>query len=402
MSTRRDLFTWLILASVFFIPLQLPVGASSRLSIADFLVALATPLLLMRFCVVRRAALVAPLLFPLVMVYGALLGGLVNGQVLPHAIMVKILGALVLLFSLLSWLQVAQETDRGIFDLMKSFLLGSTLFTIIGMVEFYADVSIITVRFIESRFSGGYFDPNHYGAITGVGLVLIISLGTDIFKRFRYAIIIGGILGAGLVLCISRGSWLATVMGLAVVLLLRPIRIKPYMIAMSGFILIVIAFSGIVEKLIEDINDRPDNVSHRMSLIKEGLNMLEEGHYIGIGLSVFLKENEIIIHNSAVWMLVEMGIVGLALYILFIAEPLIRLMALRFRHWKRAGRKGDLIARTTAALLGSHVVMTLASLNVEATYQRQWWLILALTFALLTRATLSTNKRYTSILSGPS
>jgi hypothetical protein len=174
-STGRDIFTWLILASVFFIPLQLPVGATSRLSLADLFVVLASPLLLLRFQVVRRAMLIAPLLFPLIMVYGALLGGLVNGQVLAHAMVAKVLGAVVLLFSLLSWLQVAQESDRGIFDLMKAFLLGSVVFTLFGLVEFYAGVSIITVRFIESRFSGGYFDPNHYGALTGVGLMFIAA-----------------------------------------------------------------------------------------------------------------------------------------------------------------------------------------------------------------------------------
>ena len=80
-STRRDIFTWLILASVFFIPLQLPVGGTSRLSLADFFVVMASPLLLLRFNVTHRATLIAPLLFPLVMIYGARLGGLVNGQV---------------------------------------------------------------------------------------------------------------------------------------------------------------------------------------------------------------------------------------------------------------------------------------------------------------------------------
>ena len=167
MPARHDMFTWLILTSVFFIPLQLPVGGTSRLSLADFFVVLASPLLLLRFHVSPRAVLIAPLLFPLVMIYGALLGGLVNGQVLAHAMIAKVLGAVVLLFSLLSWLQVAQESERGIFDLMRAFLMGSVVFSLIGMVEFYAGVSIITVRFIESRFSGGYFDPNHYGALTG-------------------------------------------------------------------------------------------------------------------------------------------------------------------------------------------------------------------------------------------
>jgi len=400
-STGRDIFTWLILASVFFIPLQLPVGATSRLSLADLFVVLASPLLLLRFQVVRRAMLVAPLLFPLVMVYGALLGGLVNGQILSHAMVAKVLGAVVLLFSLLSWLQVAQESERGIFDLMKAFLLGSVVFTLFGLVEFYAGVSIITVRFIESRFSGGYFDPNHYGALTGVGLMFIAALGRDIFKRDSSIYIVGGILGVGLLLCISRGAWIASVFGILVVVVMRPIKIKAPVIALSVIVVLGVIFSGVLEHLAQDINDRPDNGSHRMELIAEGLRLLKDGHYVGIGLSVFLEKNEIIIHNSVVWMTVEMGIVGIALYLLFIGEPVVRLMRLRFRHWRREGQRGDQIARISASLLGAHLLMAVASQLVEATYQRQWWLVLALTVGLLTRTNVSSTGRLPAFILNP-
>ena len=400
-STSRDIFTWLILASVFFIPLQLPVGATSRLSLADLFVVLASPLLLLRFQVVRRAMLIAPLLFPLIMVYGALLGGLVNGEVLAHAMVAKVLGAVVLLFSLLSWLQVAQESDRGIFDLMKAFLLGSVVFTLFGLVEFYAGVSIITVRFIESRFSGGYFDPNHYGALTGVGLMFIAALGRDIFKRDSSIYVVGGILGVGFLLCISRGAWIATLFGILVVVVMRPIKIKAPVIALGVFVVLGVLFSGVLEHLAQDINDRPDNASHRLELITEGLRLFKDGHFVGIGLSVFLEKNEIIIHNSVVWMTVEMGIVGVALYLLFIAEPVVRLMRLRFRHWRKGGQRGDQIARISASLLGAHLLMAVASQLVEATYQRQWWLVLALTVGLLTRTNVSSSRRLLAFFFNP-
>ncbi len=396
MSDRRDIFTWLILASVFFIPLQLPVGATSRLSLADFFVVLASPLLLLRFHVAPRAVLIAPLLFPLVMLYGALLGGLVNGQVLAHAMIAKVLGSMVLIFLLLSWLQVAQESERGIFDLMKAFLLGSVVFSLIGLVEFYAGVSIITVRFIESRFSGGYFDPNHYGALTGVGLVFIAALGRDIFRRDSSIFIVGGILGVGLLLCISRGAWVATVFGILVVVIMRPIKIKAPVIALAILVVIGVLLSGVLEHLSQDIHDRPDNASHRLTLIKEGLRLFKEGHFVGIGLSVFLEKNEIIIHNSVVWMLVEMGVVGAIAYLLFITEPVVRLMRLRFRHHRMGGHRGDQIARISAALLGAHLLMTVASQLVEATYQRQWWLVFALTAGLLTRNTVSSSRKFST------
>jgi O-antigen ligase len=313
-----------------------------------------------------------------------MIGGLLNGEVLVHAVVAKVVGAFVLLLSFITWHQAARNSEQAFFDIIRALILGSVVFTIIGMVEFFLDVSFITERFIASRFSGGYFDPNHYGALTGVGLVLLASVGKDLFPAKLTTTILTSILVAGLLLSISRGAWVATAIGLAVVVIKRPITIKPGLILFGLAAIVAIAMSGVIDIILEDINERPDNVSHRLTLIQMGFARLKEVGYLGIGLSVFLEENEIIIHNSAIWMLVEMGGIGLLLFLLFIIEPVTRLLRLR-RDLAITGAK---FGRISAALLAAHILMSVASMNVEATYQRQWWLILALTMALLARSSI--------------
>ena len=392
MRTRLDIYSWLILASVFFVPLQIPLEGITRLAPSDFFVLLASLMLLGRITITRRSLLAAPMLFPLVMVYGAMLGGVVNGEIPSHAIVVKVLGSVVLLVSLLNWQQFARERDQAILLAIRALLLGSVVFTLIGMVEFFLDVSFITQRFIESRFAGGYYDPNHYGSLTAVGLVLLAAMGKDLYKKQFTTAIYGIILTLGLLLSISRGAWIVAVVGLVVVAVLRPIKIKPVWIILAVMVAAGVIFSGIPEMIIEDINDRPDNVSHRLVLIQDGLNKLVESQLVGIGLSVFLQENEIIIHNSAIWMLVEMGVLGFLAYLLFVFEPVLRIFRVRSQHRILGGRKGDYFSRATAGILAAHVVMAVASLSVEATFQRQWWLILAFVIAISVHPSIQTNR----------
>lgn len=391
-KTRLDTYSWLILSSVFFIPLQIPLAGITRLAPTDFFILLASLMLLGRLTVTRRSLLIAPMLFPLVMIYGAMLGGVINGEVLSHAIIVKVIGSVVLLVSLLNWQQFSREKEHAILQATRALLLGSVVFTIIGMVEFFLGINFVTQRFIESRFAGGYYDPNHYGSLTAVGLVLLAAMGKDLYQSQYTTLVFGGILTIGLLLSISRGAWIVAVLGLAVVAVMRPIKIRPVWIILSGILVVAVIFSPIPEMIIEDIDSRPDNVSHRLILIQDGLNKVAQSNYLGIGLSVFLEEHEIIIHNSAIWMLVEMGALGFLAYLIFIAEPILRIFRIRLKHKANGARKGDFFSRATAGILAAHIVMAIVSFSVEATYQRQWWLILAFVIAISVHPSIQSNR----------
>lgn len=378
MSNRRhDWFTWLVLGSVFLIPLQLPVGGLFRIAPSDFLVCLAIPFAIGRVSVSRGSGLIAPFVFPVLMLWGLVISALVSDRVLTHAILVKTVGAVILVISLLCWQQLARESDRSFDRLVRAFLLGSFFFTAVGLVEWVLGTSFVSERFIESRFSGAYYDPNHYGSLTAVGLLLLSATYRRAFSGRVLPAAIAAVLLLGLLLSASRGAWIALALGSMIVVWLRPpprLPVKAVAIGLAGLLFLVL--SGFVGRALDDITDRPDNVDHRTSLMEEGLDRLEESHFVGIGLSVFLDDNDIIIHNSAVWLVVEMGVVGLAVFVLFVGQPALRLLDCRRR--SRSSYRAEL----AAALLAAHAAMTFSSLTVEATYQRQWWLVFALTIAL--------------------
>ena len=375
-----DWFARLVLASVFLIPIQIPLGGLFRIAPSDLLICAAIPLGIRRVSIAPRSGLLGPFLFPIVMLWGLVLSALVSNRVLSHAVFVKTAGAAVLLVSLLFWQQVARESDEGFTRLIRAFLIGSFVFTVAGLVEWVIGTSHVSERFIESRFAGAYYDPNHYGSLTVVALLLLSATHRKIFAKRWVSPVIAGVLLLGLLLSASRGAWIGLVLGAGLVVWYRPPpRLPAKVVAAGAGALLVLLLSGFVGRVLEDISDRPDNVDHRTSLMEEGIERLEASRFVGIGLSVFLDDNEIIIHNSAVWLVVEMGLVGLVVYLLFVGEPTVRLLECRRRSRTRE------VAELAAALLAAHLAMAFSSLTVEATYQRQWWFVLALTIALSSR-----------------
>jgi putative inorganic carbon (HCO3(-)) transporter len=77
--------------------------------------------------------------------------------------------------------------------------------------------------------------------------------------------------------------------------------------------------------------------------------------------------HKVIIHNTAIWMLSELGIVGLIVFV-GLCTKIALLLTSRIR-------TGSPPVRTLAlALLAAHAAMFGLSLGIEAFYQRSWWL----------------------------
>jgi O-antigen ligase len=130
----------------------------------------------------------------------------------------------------------------------------------------------------------------------------------------------------------------------------------------------ILMVSGIVDDAIEDFDRRPDNVASRNSLAADGIDAFVESGGLGIGLGTFKETQPNVIHNTALWLLVEMSIVGLAFFIAMSVIPV------------PAAAAAMLIDRNVAfGLLGAHLTMVVASVSIEALYQRQWWLCIGLT-----------------------
>jgi Na+-transporting NADH:ubiquinone oxidoreductase subunit NqrB len=95
--------------------------------------------------------------------------------------------------------------------------------------------------------------------------------------------------------------------------------------------------------------------------------MFVDSYGVGIGLGTFRVENNQIIHNTALWLLVEMSIAGLALYCALVVVPATDGLRLAL------ARPG-----IGAPLLAAHFSMVATSATIEASYQRHWWVVIGM------------------------
>jgi O-antigen ligase len=148
-------------------------------------------------------------------------------------------------------------------------------------------------------------------------------------------------------------------------------------LAMGGAVAFVgAAAAGLVGDAIDDFSRRPDNVAGRSSFAKSGVTEFVESGGVGIGLGTFRSRYGDIIHNTALWMLVEMSFIGFAFLVAMAVVPAVATLRLR----KRDRALGN-------ALLGGHIVMLVASVGIEALYQRPWWLVVGMIAGFASTAT---------------
>ena len=120
-------------------------------------------------------------------------------------------------------------------------------------------------------------------------------------------------------------------------------------------------------------------IGKRLKIIKRSLSYWIEKPVIGIGLGSYIWKSQkdgipddvITIHNSANWLLVETGIVGLVLFSIFIYICIKTLMS-----------KNDYTnILPTYGMASIILVMIGASIGTEVIYQRYFWLLLGISMA---------------------
>jgi len=129
-----------------------------------------------------------------------------------------------------------------------------------------------------------------------------------------------------------------------------------------------------------------EGVAHRIVLTKSAITQWRESPVMGIGLGTFYwrqinDEEELssviqhpaVIHTSVLWILTEMGLIGLFLFTGFVVSAFIAL-------WKANNRQ------PTQPIIQAAILMLIAmigiSIGTEALYQRYFWLFLGMGLAL--------------------
>jgi putative inorganic carbon (HCO3(-)) transporter len=101
------------------------------------------------------------------------------------------------------------------------------------------------------------------------------------------------------------------------------------------------------------------------------MTLFRENVLFGAGLGSFARSEGLIVHNTALWFLTEMGLLGLVAFLGFI-------LWFAYRAARSYRRSCAMEKRLMLALLVAHLAAAGLSVGIEAFYQRYWWVIMSL------------------------
>lgn len=364
----------LFLLAIFCIPVQLEVPAvravlSSRFAPGDFFLALSIILAPASFRIIRRPLGYLPFALPLTLAYGAVISLTLQGYLTSHALNVKLFGSIVILA--LAIVTMAYAYEGFAVRIIRAFLYGIAFWGMLGYVDWrIVDIFPWLTVDVESRFGGLQFDPNNTGAAFSVALLMSWRYGNRVFAR-RWVWVVTTIwFAAGLGLTLSRGAYVGTAAAVLVILIVDHVsaeRWARYLVAA----VVVVGFlfaTGFVDTAVNDFARRPDTVESRGGFVDISIDRWVDSRGLGMGLGVFRAEEDRIVHNTGIWLVTEMSLPGLLLFLTVVIVP--ASAALRLRHYDY---------ELAMALLAAHTSMVVASVGIEAMYQRTWWMVIALT-----------------------
>jgi O-antigen ligase len=321
-------------------------------------------------------------------------GRINSGRWIPWALLQKGAGWGVLL----GYLAVGAAMGLTLVDqrvrFLKVFVITAWAVAAISIAVYQAWMVNPEFAFLD-RFEGrveGFFDnPNAYGiamvAIAGMQLAAMGRglMANTLLSRWGLAVLV-----AVIVLARSRSAWIAVPAMLVPLLWLRVIdwqliwagvwRGGLLLAVMYGLASLVVLFGGgsltgtvsiSAETLSGPMVDSA--VNHRMRIMEAAVAMWRESPVFGIGLGAFYihelaQGHSATIHTSALWILTEMGLVGLALFAALLGSCLYGL-------W-RAAKAGDSWAGVGLAVL---CTLAVSSIGTEILYQRYLWIVLGMT-----------------------
>jgi len=368
---------WLMSLYIFFFPVQFPTG-SINLAPSDFFLALALILCVFRLRFVPAVWSVAHAALMLVFLTAAGVSVYLHGTMSSY-VAVKI-GGLLTLFASYYCLTTAARTWREIRSFMRVFIFAVSLHCLISVIALKAGYSAAWLNYGSVRVSGMYLDPNAFGGL--VLVALLMQVGSYLGGRSAVSGPLGALvtisLGAGLFFTLSRSAWIGFTFGFILISFLRPrlwVIASVLALAITGgtYLWVQSHLSAKNEELIA----RQDTTMERVEQIRQAIPMFESHPIRGVGLGEFDLRSDpagyhpLIIHNTTVWILTELGLIGFTIYVAFVAWF--------FRRGAGALKQADSQAKPlVVGLLGAHVGMLGLSTGIEVLYQRHWWMVMAM------------------------
>lgn len=316
-----------------------------------------------------------------VLLFGLLLASWIGyltlaGNLTHYALVNKGLGYIGLVLLLAVVMAVTEAAGPAlVLRLLASAIVFTTSIAISLKALAYAPPILGAVS-VESRLQGFYQDPNAFGSMAVVGLIIVVVWAPTPKVRRPLLLSYCAVLLAAIVMSGSRGALVSLGAGVASLLFVS-VRSRTVLALLIGgaLLLILLRPDAFLYGALRDLYGREFTAQERDRLTDSAVAQFQRAPVLGEGPGTFLVRNGSIPHNTTAWLAADLGIAGLILF----ATPVA--MALR-RSWaSRAAADPDTAkaARTTFAALAA---MVAASLTFEASYQRHFWVLLGVALSL--------------------
>lgn len=380
---RRSAPALLLAALVVLLPVQFETGGPiARFAPTDLLVAayLAVRLPRLRYVPAAWGTWVLPL--AAVIVVGMPVALIRTGVLLQYAVVQKGIGLAVLLALFACVVDFCRDWER-VRWVMGVYVAGVTANAGVAVVAaLLVNLGLPTLPLVNEpfpgfRLSGLLIDPNAFGGVIGVALLLhaVTAMnGAPLLGR-RWTLLAGAVLPLALLMTFSRSAWLGVTAGILTLFAVRPVLAGRMAARLAAPLLLLLPVVGAALFLLIpgalQLVARPSEVASRVSIGADAFAEVLHNPLFGMGLGAYLQKYDIIIHNTPLWILTEFGVIGLLVFGGFVLSFAAKLLA--------AARTGPPDRRPVLlALLAAHAVMLGVSMGIEALYQRPWWLVLAL------------------------
>ena len=313
----------------------------------------------------------------LIFVAGSLVAALRFGTISRYELVNKDAGLLLPLLSyaaVTSWIADWEDLRYLLRLFTLSVVIQNAVMVAAFLASYFFGISTPFVRYEGLRLSGMLLDPNAYGGLLVMTLVLLegTALSPDPLFHKTTLLFSRVTLGLGILFTFSRSAWSALGLAMLVFAALRPRRVVRLclvtLLCVPGILLLL---GRRFIPIFETMASRPKQVQGRFDLIHDALAAFARHPILGGGIGAFRLGEGSIAHNSAMWFLADFGIVGLAALVGFLAWFFVK--GWLAYHSAPASER----PLTLAALL-AHTAMFGLAMGIEAFYQRHWWLALGM------------------------
>jgi putative inorganic carbon (HCO3(-)) transporter len=296
-----------------------------------------------------------------------------------------------LLLPFLSYAAITSTVDdwKDVHRILRAFTIavaGQNLICVSGfLLSYFVGFQNLFARYGGLRLSGMLLDPNAYGGLLVTAFVIGEGASESHHPLFgkRTLWFFRVTLGMGILFTFSRSAWIALGLALFVFAVFRTgtaMRLAGAALVAAPLLLVLMGSRFV--PMFEEMASRPKQVQGRFDLIHDAAEAFARHPLLGGGLGSFrLSEGEIA-HNTAMWFLADFGILGIIALTGFLTWFFVR----GWLAWRSAAVGEKPLA---LALLMAHTAMFGLAMGIEAFYQRQWWVVLALiaaSYRLVTRS----------------